>query len=176
MAQLGWVTGVDNTPVKFKRNVSGRFESRFSTVRICTGTKAIMLKGMEGSCLGVWVAHGEGRAEFESCRDSNQESEAESCLANGLVPLQYANDEGESSHAYPFCPNGSPLGIAGLCSTDGRHLAMMPHPERAVLPWQWSWMPSAMEEQCRTAGGISPWIKMFQNAAEWTQSPTTNSP
>ncbi|XP_043393489.1 uncharacterized protein LOC119564644 [Chelonia mydas] len=59
----------------------------------------------------------------------------------GLAPLRYVDDQGQPTQEYPLNPNGSPLGIAGLCSPDGRHLAMMPHPERCVLPWQWAWMP-----------------------------------
>ena len=66
----------------------------------------------------------------------------------------------------PFNPNGSPAGIAGLCSPDGRHLAMMPHPERTVLPWQWGWMP----EQMKKTLAASPWLRMFQNAREWCEA------
>lgn len=120
---------------------------------------------MEGSCLGVWVAHGEGAATFQN--DLPQLQQAQQCVDKGLVALQYADDQAQVSDCYPFCPNGSPLGIAGLCSEDGRHLAMMPHPERATLPWQWAYLPKGIEKQCSDAGGIAPWMKMFQNAAEW---------
>lgn len=164
MAQLGWVEGVDSTPVKFRRNESGRFESRFSTVKI-PKSKAMMLDGMEGSCLGVWVAHGEGNATFET--DLSQQQAATQCVESGLVALQYADDQGQVSNEYPFCPNGSPGSIAALCSEDGRHLAMMPHPERATLPWQWAYMPGSMAKQCEDAGSVAPWMKMFQNAAKW---------
>eukprot|EP00656_Telonema_subtile_P006238 TRINITY_DN12864_c0_g1_i2.p1 TRINITY_DN12864_c0_g1~~TRINITY_DN12864_c0_g1_i2.p1 ORF type:complete len:1277 (+),score=348.04 TRINITY_DN12864_c0_g1_i2:360-4190(+) len=167
MGQLGWVTGVDQTPVTFKRNQSGRFESRFSTVKI-PESKSILLKGMEGSCLGVWVAHGEGCATFST--DQSQLVEAERCQQNGLVALQYADDDAATTDQYPFCPNGSPLGIAGLCSEDGRHLALMPHPERATIPWQWAYLPKDMEEKCDQAGGVAPWMQMFQNAAEWCKN------
>ena len=116
---------------RFVHNESGRFESRFSTVRIEQDNKAMMFKGMEGSVLGVWVAHGEGRAHFPN---ENVKADA---LKNGLAPLRYADDNGAIAASYPFNPNGSPEGIAGLCSSDGRHLAIMPHPERVFRKWQW---------------------------------------
>jgi phosphoribosylformylglycinamidine synthase len=73
-------------------------------------------------------------------------------------------DDGEITKEtdYPFNPNGSPSGMAGLCSYDGRHLAIMPHPERSFLKWQWPWMPENIQ-----ALEASPWLKMFQNAREW---------
>ena len=118
-----------------------------------------MLRGMEGAVLGIWVAHGEGRAFFPEVgmldRIGNQ----------GLAPVRFADDSGEVTEAYPFNPNGSPEGIAGLCSPDGRHLAMMPHPERGFLKWQWGWMP---EDWKRTLEA-SPWLRMFQNAREWCE-------
>lgn len=80
-----------------------------------------------------------------------------------LIPLRYVDDQGQPTEEYPLNPNGSPLGIAGVCSADGRHLAMMPHPERCILPWQWAWMPNSWRQSMR----ISPWLRMFQNACEW---------
>ncbi len=62
-------------------------------------------------------------------------------MKKNLAPIRYVDDEGNITEAYPFNPNGSPFGITALCSEDGRHLAMMPHPERAFLLWQWPWMP-----------------------------------
>ncbi|ETE69596.1 Phosphoribosylformylglycinamidine synthase, partial [Ophiophagus hannah] len=109
-------------------NNSGRFESRFVNLGI-EESPALMLRGMAGSTLGIWVAHGEGLPTEE----------------------------------YPLNPNGSPMGIAGVCSPDGRHLAMMPHPERCVLPWQWPWMPTSWRQSVK----VSPWLRMFQNACEW---------
>jgi len=161
MALLGWVPwrGIaDSEQPRFVRNRSGRFESRFSTVRITEGP-AVMFRGMEGSVLGVWVAHGEGRAYFP---DPGIEKEV---LERGLAPLRYADDSGDVTTVYPFNPNGSPHGIAALCSPDGRHLAMMPHPERTFLKWQWAWMP---EEWKRTLNA-SPWLRMFQNARQWCE-------
>jgi phosphoribosylformylglycinamidine synthase len=76
--------------------------------------------------------------------------------------LVYADDSGAATEQYPFCPNGSPDGFAGLCSPDGRHLALMPHPERAFLPWQCHWLPRELQKL-----EVSPWLRMFQNAREW---------
>jgi phosphoribosylformylglycinamidine synthase len=160
MALLGWVPwrGIaDELQPRFIHNRSGRFESRFSAVKILK-SPSIMLQGMEGSTLGIWVAHGEGLAYFP---DKSIYQEAE----YGLAPLRYVDDDGAITEAYPFNPNGSPAGIAGLCSPDGRHLAMMPHPERAVLPWQWGWMP----EQMNRSLAASPWLRLFQNAREWCE-------
>jgi phosphoribosylformylglycinamidine synthase len=160
MALLGWVPwrGIpDHLQPRFIHNRSGRFESRFSMVRVLQ-SPSIMLQGMEGSVLGIWVAHGEGMAYFP---DAAMYKEAES----GLAPVRYADDDGGITESYPFNPNGSPAGIAGLCSPDGRHLAMMPHPERAVLTWQWGWMP----EQMKKTIAASPWLRMFQNAQEWCE-------
>jgi phosphoribosylformylglycinamidine synthase len=158
MALLGWVPwrGIaENLQPRFIHNQSGRFESRFSTVKILK-SPSIMLNGMENSVLGIWVAHGEGLAYFP---DKEMFAECEF----GLAPIRYVDDESNITEAYPFNPNGSPAGIAGLCSPDGRHLAMMPHPERTMLTWQWGWLP----EDLRKSLIASPWIRMFQNAREW---------
>ncbi len=160
MALLGWVPwrGIaDHLQPRFIHNRSGRFESRFSTVKILK-SPAVMLQGMEGASLGIWVAHGEGMAYFP---DQAIYKEAEF----GLAPVRYVDDGNRITEAYPYNPNGSPAGIAGLCSPDGRHLAMMPHPERAVLTWQWGWMP----EQMKRSLAASPWLRMFQNAREWCE-------
>jgi phosphoribosylformylglycinamidine synthase len=158
-ALLGWVPweGIDDElQPRFIHNKSGRFESRFSTVRI-DKSPAVMLKGMEGSALGIWVAHGEGQAYFPAPKVLDE------VLDKGLAPIRYVDDNGEITEAYPFNPNGSPLGIAALCSPDGRHLAMMPHPERVFLTWQWAWMPEEMKKNLKA----SPWLRMFQNARQW---------
>jgi phosphoribosylformylglycinamidine synthase len=160
-ALLGWIPwrGIpDEHQPRFIHNASGRFESRFATVRI-ESSPAIMFRGMAGSTLGIWVAHGEGRAYFP---DSEILERAE---RERLVPLRFADDAGQPTERYPFDPNGSPRGIAGLCSPDGRHLAMMPHPERTFLKWQWGWMPEAW----RRGLAVSPWLTMFQNAREWCE-------
>jgi phosphoribosylformylglycinamidine synthase len=162
---LGWVPWYglpDERQPRFIQNVSKRFESRWSTVKILE-SPAIMLKDMAESVLGVWVAHGEGRLHFP---DPNLMDDV---LFNNLAPVVFVDDErsvdGMVSHSYPFNPNGSPFGITGLCSPDGRHLAMMPHPERAFLKWQWAWMPESLDQALLA----SPWIKMFQNAREWCE-------
>ncbi len=161
LALLGWVPWQDVPHEKgprFIQNRSGRFESRFSTVKI-EKSPSLMLKGMEGSRLGIWVAHGEGRAYFPD------EKILQEVLEKRLAPVRFVDDGNEITEAYPFNPNGSPAGIAGLCSPDGRHLAMMPHPERGFLKWQWGWMP----ENWKRTMEVSPWLKMFQNAREWCE-------
>jgi phosphoribosylformylglycinamidine synthase len=162
MALLGWAPwrGIpDIAQPRFIHNLSGRFESRFVTVRI-EESPAIMLKGMEGSTLGVWVSHGEGRAHFPD------KAVFERALSEGLAPVRYVEDGGEITDVYPFNPNGSPQGIAALCSPDGRHLAIMPHPERTALKWNWGWMPEDMKAKYR----VSPWLRIFQNAREWLET------
>lgn len=161
MALLGWVPwkGIpDALQPRFIRNRPGRFESRFSTVRILQ-SPAIMLRGMEESVLGVWIAHGEGRLHFPN-REMMQE-----VLDQGLAPVRFVDDNCEFTETYPFNPNGSPQGITALCSPDGRHLAMMPHPERAFLKWQWAYM----QEKWKKDLDASPWLRMFRNAQAWCE-------
>jgi len=159
MALLGWIPSTDGLPEekqpRLLQNDSGKFESRFSSVQL-QSSPAIMFKGMEGSSLGVWVCHGEGRFHFPD------ESVKDMVLKKDLAPLRYVNDTNEITEEYPFNPNGSPLGIAALCSQDGRHLAMMPHPERVFTTWQWPWTPPEWKDL--KAG---PWLQMFQNARKF---------
>ncbi len=164
-ALLGWVPwkGIpDSLQPRFIQNTSGRFESRWVTVKILE-SPAIMFRGMEGAILGVWVAHGEGRLF------SPDPSLIDEVIQKKLVSLVFVDDEGQQdgkvSQSYPFNPNGSPFGITGLCSPDGRHLAVMPHPERAFLKWQWPWMPADLNQRLKA----SPWIRMFQNARQWCE-------
>jgi phosphoribosylformylglycinamidine synthase len=151
---------------RFTHNASGRFESRFVTVAVAPDSPAVMLAGMGGARLGVWVAHGEGRAYFPG-----GEPQLRAAVGAGLAPLRYVDDAGAATEAYPANPNGSPLGIAALCSPDGRHLAMMPHPERCFLPWQLPWLP----RELRRGGAhelpatAAPWLRLFQNAREWCE-------
>ena len=162
LALLGWVPwqGIpDEEQPRFIQNASGRFESRFAAVQI-QRSPAIMLREMEGATLGIWVAHGEGRAFFPETAILDRVQE------EGLAPIRFVDDDSQITEVYPFNPNGSPQGIAGLCSPDGRHLVMMPHPERAFLKWQWGWMPEELKRELET----SPWLKMFQNAREWAES------
>jgi phosphoribosylformylglycinamidine synthase len=156
MALLGWIPSSqglseDKQP-RLLHNASGKFESRFCSVMI-EDSPAVMFKGMEGSSLGVWVAHGEGRFHFPD------DSVKDMVINDKMAPLRFVNDSNEVTEAYPFNPNGSPQGIAGLCSPDGRHLALMPHPERVFLPWQWPWIPEEWRDL-----PASPWMRMFQNA------------
>jgi phosphoribosylformylglycinamidine synthase len=166
LALLGWVPwrGItDEMQPRFIHNASGRFESRFASVAI-QKSPSIMLEGMEGATLGIWVQHGEGRAYFP------ERSMLDRVLDEGLAPIRYVDDDGRITEAYPFNPNGSPAGVAALCSRDGRHLALMPHPERTFRKWQWGWMPEGL----RRTLNASPWLRMFQNARTWCDqvSPT----
>ncbi|KAJ0046007.1 hypothetical protein Pint_06354 [Pistacia integerrima] len=167
MALLGWVPGPqvggvhgaggDPSQPRFVHNESGRFECRFTSVSI-KDSPAMMFKGMEGSTLGVWAAHGEGRAYFPD------DGVLDRVIHSDLAPVRYCDDDGNPTEAYPFNVNGSPLGVAAICSPDGRHLAMMPHPERCFLMWQFPWYPKDWTVDKK---GPSPWLKMFQNAREW---------
>jgi phosphoribosylformylglycinamidine synthase len=161
MALLGWVpwSGIpDKQQPRFVRNTSGRFESRWATVKIVDST-AMMFRGMQGSTFGIWVAHGEGRLH---CADPSILREA---VAKRLTPAFFVDDRGLPTERYPFNPNGSELGVTALCSPDGRHLAIMPHPERAFLKWQWPWMPEPWKQSLHA----SPWLRLFQNAREWCE-------
>ncbi len=156
---MPWKGIEDKLQPRFIKNKSGRFESRFSTVKILP-SPAIMLKGMEYSILGIWIAHGEGRLYFPKAEIKDE------VLRNNLAPIRFVDDEGQFTEKYPFNPNGSPLGITALCSPDGRHLAMMPHPERTFLKWQWAYMPEDWKRDLT----VSPWLKMFQNARQWCEN------
>ncbi len=174
MALLGWVPYGKETPdekqPRFIRNLSEHFESRYSTVKILP-SPAIMLKGMEGSTLGIWVAHGEGTSTTFTNSTANvflgrayfpDHAIFDSVIQKNLAPIRYVDDDNNHTEQYPFNPNGSPLGIASLCSEDGRHLAIMPHPERCFLKWQLPWMPADWRSL-----EASPWLKIFQNARIW---------
>lgn len=158
---LGWVPwqglAAEEQP-RFVHNLSGRFESRWSSLKVGK-SPALMLKGMEGLVFGIHVDHGEGRLSFPDA------GVKERILAENLAPLCYVDDNGEATEAYPFNPNGSPGGLAGLCSPDGRHLAMMPHPERVFLAWQAHYLPQEMQGL-----EVTPWMQMFRNAYEWCMS------
>lgn len=173
MALLGWVpaagaptdkaSGIlpDLQQPRFVHNKSGRFESRWINVTISNNTPAVLLKGMGGANIGVWAAHGEGQALFPD------EQVRQHVLSKNLAPIRYTDADGNPTENYPANPNGSPLGIAALCSENGRHLAMMPHPERAYLGWQLPWFPKDLPIDPK---GPGPWLKLFQNAREWAES------
>ena len=165
MALLGYVPFPErNLPStqqpRFVHNTSGRFESRFSTITVAK-SPAIMFKDMEGSVLGIWSSHGEGRTYFPDQHIMKQ------VMDQHLAPIRNADDDGHPTEFYPFNPNGSPHGFAGLCSKDGRHLAMMPHSERTAFTWTWPWMPESWRTPDHPCSKVSPWLKMFQNAYDW---------
>jgi phosphoribosylformylglycinamidine synthase len=135
----------------FVRNRSEQFEARFVSVEV-QSSASILMQGMEGSRLPIAVAHGEGRAEF---RD-----EAHLANAGALVSLRYIENSGEVAQRYPANPNGSPQGITGLTSEDGRVTIMMPHPERVIRTVQNSWHPDQWPED-------GPWLRLFRNARRW---------
>lgn len=137
----------------FVRNRSEQFEARVAMVQI-QESASIFLQGMAGSRMPIAIAHGEGHAEFES-----EEALLEADLS-GTVALRYVDNHGKVTESYPANPNGSPRGITGLTSRDGRVTIMMPHPERVFRAVQNSWRPDEWQED----GG---WMRMFRNARVW---------
>jgi phosphoribosylformylglycinamidine synthase len=119
---------------------------------------SIFLKDMEGSTLGIWIAHGEGRCLWPD------EKVFDEAINSNLAPIRFVDDDGNQTEQYPFNPNGSKLGITALSSRDGRHLVLMPHPERLFNLWQWPYLPDEWENL-----KASPWLKMFQNARTWCE-------
>ena len=137
----------------FVRNRSEQFEARVAMVQI-QESASIFLQGMAGSRMPIAIAHGEGHAEFES-----EEALLEADLS-GTVALRFVDNHGKVTETYPANPNGSPRGITGLTSRDGRVTIMMPHPERVFRAVQNSWRPDEWQED---AG----WMRMFRNARVW---------
>ena len=138
---------------RFVRNLSEQFEARLSLVEVLE-SPSIFLEGMQGSVMPIVTSHGEGRAEFSSAVDLDQ------CKENGRLSLRYVANKVGTSVTYPSNPNGSPEGVAGLCSSDGRVTAFMPHPERVHRTIQHSWHPPEW-------GDDGPWMRMFRNARVW---------
>ncbi|MGX2040065.1 phosphoribosylformylglycinamidine synthase [Methylocaldum sp. MU1018] len=136
---------------RFVRNESEQFEARVALVEV-QKSPSILFAGMEGSRMPVVVSHGEGRAEFHD--------DARKALSLGLVSLCYTDTYGKITEAFPYNPNGSPLGITGLTTLDGRFTIMMPHPERCFRTVQNSWHPKAW-------GEYGPWMRLFRNARVW---------
>ncbi|MDE0679659.1 MAG: phosphoribosylformylglycinamidine synthase [Gammaproteobacteria bacterium] len=143
------IPGCEHWP-RFTRNRSEQFEARLSIVRVESSPSAL-LTGMEGSLLMIATSHGEGRAEFATPRQREQ------CEAASLAACRFVDGHGAPTNAYPANPNGSPGGLAGLTSSDGRVTALMPHPERLFRTAQHSWHP-------RGWGEHGPWMQMFLNA------------
>lgn len=146
------IPGAENWP-RFERNLSEQFEARVSLLTVPESPSAF-LQGMKGSLFPVAVAHGEGRARFTGSSDQLQ------LKASAGIALQYADNHGEVTEHYPENPNGSPAGIAGVCSKDGRATIMMPHPERVFRAVQNSWHPADWQED-------APTLRMFRNARAW---------
>jgi phosphoribosylformylglycinamidine synthase len=155
MAQLkGIIPGAETWPF-FTRNKSERFEARYVTTEIIQ-SPSIFFKNMEGSRLGIPVAHGEGFANFQ-ITGSLEES-----VTQHLVAVRYVDNYGNPTERYPFNPNGSFAGITGLTTKDGRVTIMMPHPERAFRSVQLSYKPENF-----LSGEQGPWLRMFQNARQF---------
>ncbi|KAG1707805.1 Phosphoribosylformylglycinamidine synthase [Nymphon striatum] len=146
------IPGASHWP-EFHRNESEQFEARFAMVEVLD-SPSIMLKDMQGSKMPIAVAHGEGRAVFTGT------NLAKDAISNGFASLRYIDNAGNPTDMYPENPNGSKLGLTGLCSTDGRFTIMMPHPERVIRTVTNSWHPDEWGED-------SPWMRMFRNARKW---------
>jgi phosphoribosylformylglycinamidine synthase len=146
MVELGLVYPDHHEMPKMLRNESHKFESAFLGVEILKNN-SVMLQNMEGMKLGIWVAHGEGKFSFPY-----DESKY-------FIPVKYMYDN------YPANPNGSQFATAAICSYDGRHLAIMPHLERAFKPWHWAYYPTE-----RKMDEIAPWMQAFVNAREWIKN------
>lgn len=151
------IPGTTHWPT-FERNLSEQYEARFVMVEVAD-TDNIFLSGMRGSKLPIAVAHGEGRAHFNG--DAARE---QLFVDSGLTAVRFVDNYGNVATQYPANPNGSPHGIAGVSSANGRVLAMMPHPERVTRREANSWYPPA---QGATWGDHGPWIKLFRSAREW---------
>ncbi len=132
-------------PVRMEHNRSHKFESNFLGLTI-PKNPSVMLGSLAGMRLGIWVAHGEGRFNLPGA------------LADYNIVAKY------SYNAYPANPNGSTGAVAGICSADGRHLAMMPHLERAIFPWQCGFYPRTRRNEDAT-----PWLAAFVNARRWCE-------
>ena len=143
MMELGLLYPEMDSHPKMQHNTSGKFESNFINIEI-PENNSVMLGSLAGCRLGIWAAHGEGRFE----------------LPQGEEQFQVIGKYGYSS--YPANPNGSDFDVAGLSSHDGRHLAIMPHFERSIFPWNWGYYPEDKKQEA-----LSPWILAFRNAREW---------
>lgn len=146
MVELGLIYPDHAEKPKMQHNVSHKFESNFIGVKV-PQNKSIMLSTLAGSELGIWISHGEGKFKLPYSVDKYN------------IALTY------SHAAYPANPNGSDYSTAGITSADGRHLAMMPHLERAIFPWQWAHCPEG-----RIWNEVTPWIEAFVNARKWIAS------
>jgi phosphoribosylformylglycinamidine synthase len=142
------IPGAEHWPV-FTGNRSAQFEARFSLVEIVE-SPSILLRGMAGSRIPIAVAHGEGYASFAS----------ETQMKQAKVAVRFVDHRGQPATSYPLNPNGSPGGITGLTTPDGRFTIIMPHAERVFRSVQMSWAPDNAPED-------SPWMQLFYNARLW---------
>jgi len=147
------IPGADHWPL-FARNQSEQFEARTLLLKI-EPSPSVLLAGMAGSVLPIAVAHGEGRATFAAGGLARAEQ-------SGTLALRYADSRGRIAERYPANPNGSPAGIAGLTTTDGRVTIMMPHPERVFRAVTNSWRPDEWGED-------GAWLRLFRNARVFVQ-------
>ena len=141
--ELGMINPDDEKKPKMEFNNSGKFECIFSSIQI-KESSSIMMKSLEGSILGIWSAHGEGKFSFPYKEEKYE------------ISGKYYYGK------YPSNPNGSDFNSAMLCSKDGRHLVMMPHLERSTFPWNWGHYP-----ENRKNDSVSPWVIAFENAYKW---------
>jgi len=162
------VPGTEAWPT-FERNVSEQYEARVCMVEIVdppstnpARPQSVFLNGMHGSTLPVVVAHGEGRATF-SGEPGAAASSVQAMEENGQVCVRFVDNELGVTERYPANPNGSPQGITGVRSVDGRVLALMPHPERTILNQVRSWAPDEASEW----GEFGPWVRLFKSARRW---------
>jgi phosphoribosylformylglycinamidine synthase len=147
------IPNADSWP-KFTKNISEQYEARLVQVEILE-SKSIFFNGMEGSKLPIVVAHGEGYANFQ------EKGSLQKLKDNQLITMRYVDHYGKPTQRYPLNPNGSPEGITGVTSLDGRFSILMPHPERVFRSSQFSWAPSDWHN---FEDGLSPWMRMFRNA------------
>ena len=145
MVELNLINPEHEHRAHLTHNVSRKFESDFLGVSI-PQNNSVMFGSLGGDKLGLWVAHGEGRFYLPEPEDHY----------NVIAKYNYAE--------YPGNPNGSDYNVAGICSADGRHLAMMPHLERAIFPWQQAWYPEDHRND-----DVTPWIEAFVNARKWIE-------
>ena len=146
MVELNLINPEHKERAHMLHNDSHKFESAFVGVTVPTN-RSVMFGSLSGDKLGIWVAHGEGKFSLPLPEDDYN------------VVLKYSYD------SYPGNPNGSDYSVAGICSVDGRHLAMMPHLERAFYPWQCAYYPAD-----RRAEEVTPWIEAFVNARRWVEA------
>jgi phosphoribosylformylglycinamidine synthase len=145
------IPGSERWP-RFIRNKSEQFEARFALIEV-QRSPSLFFEGMAGSRIPIAVAHGEGYAEFADA--------AALAAAQPIVALRYVDNRGRATEIYPYNPSGSPQGITGLTTPDGRFTILMPHPERVFRTVLNSWHPAEWGED-------GPWLRMFRNARKWS--------